>query len=787
MDTDVSIFNKKRVTQVASLLLLGSLGFLLGFVFDSQTIGDGLAFFIFFLKFIGLCGFFFSAYSLLAYFKYFGFDRIRSVSLFIGVAIGILFILGDQTLTLFQPIHEFSIDARFRISSAHFAQEDVTTGVVQHRENRKAHSSIQIIGIDNPTVNEYQEGFPFSWKYYADLLSSLKQSNYKAILFDIFFLDQKKNIFDPKKKKKGKFSTYIEKGRKIVADYPFETNNYALSESQKKILIEKLAIFKKNEIKNVIPTKYDRATEWVKFPELPIPDIMKHLSGVGYANIRKQATGVNRTLPLVVKWKGKIYPSIDLITLAHYYGIDIQKDIEVKLGAYVKLKNIPKDSIQVYDRDSHGNILINEKGYLTKKKIDIMAKPNPERTITIPIDSEGFMYINFIGGPWSYPSVSFHTVASSGPGAFSGEQDPFVDKILLVAVYYATGVAKDIHASPFGDISGIEHHANALNTVLRANFLHYAPAWVNYLIYIIVGIVLGFIVPRFKLSWVAIGIFSFSILFGIECFLAFNLFNLIHVFFVPYIEIAVVMVGIVGYKAFNEEENVKYIKSTFSKFVSSEVVQELLDNPASLNLGGEEKNITVFFSDVRGFTTVAESLTPGKLVSLLNEYLAAMTEICLRYRGTIDKYMGDAIMAFWGAPIHDENHPYRACLASLVQLKVLKELQKQWKAEGKPVLDIGIGLNTGNAIVGNMGSFHRMDYTVMGDTINLGSRLEGVNKVYKTHIIISEGTYKHVKDKVISRELDLIRVKGKSEPVRIYELIDIKNQNDFNIFGREEK
>ena len=122
-----------------------------------------------------------------------------------------------------------------------------------------------------------------------------------------------------------------------------------------------------------------------------------------------------------------------------------------------------------------------------------------------------------------------------------------------------------------------------------------------------------------------------------------------------------------------------------------------------------------------------------------------------------------------------------------MQLKVLKELQKQWKAEGKPVLDIGIGLNTGNAIVGNMGSFHRMDYTVMGDTINLGSRLEGVNKVYKTHIIISEGTYKHVKDKVISRELDLIRVKGKSEPVRIYELIDIKNQNDFNIFGREEK
>ncbi len=784
MDTDASVFGKKRIIQICSLLLLGSLGFLLGFFLESKTMGDSFSFFIFFLKLLGLIGFFFGIYSLLAYLKYFGFNRIKSVSLFIGAVAGIVFILGDQTLTFFQPLHEFSIDARFRISSADFMQEEVTRGVIKYQENLEAHPSIHIIGIDNPTINEYEEGFPFSWKHYANLLSSLNKSRYRALLFDIFFLDQKKNIFNSKREKAGKFSTYIAEGRKIVADYPFETQNYALSEKQKKILKEKLEIFKRNEIKNVIPTKYDEKPEWVEFPELPIPEIMKHLSGVGYANIRKQDTGVNRTLPLVVKWQGKIYPSIDLITITHYYGIDLQKDVEVKLGSYVKLKNIPKDTIQIYERGSSGNILTGEKGNLKKRAVDIMAKPNPERTLTIPIDGEGFMYINFIGGAWSYPSVSFHTIADSEPGDFAGRQDPFSDKILLVAVYYATGVAKDIHASPFGDLAGVEHHANALNTILQADFLHYAPTWVNSLIYVFIGIVLGFIVPRFKISLVLAGILLFSILFGIECFIAFNLFNLIHVFFVPYIEIAVVMVSIVGYKAFSEEENVKYIKSTFSKFVSSDVVQELLDNPESLNLGGNNENVTVFFSDIRGFTTVAESLTPVDLVSLLNEYLAKMTDICLRYRGTIDKYMGDAIMAFWGAPVHDENHPYQACLASLVQLRSLKNLQKKWEAEGKPKLDIGIGLNTGNAVVGNMGSSHRMDYTVMGDTVNLASRLEGSNKVYGTRIIMSEGTYNKVKDKVISRELDIIRVRGKSQPARIYELLDVKNQNDLSTFAR---
>ena len=473
------------------------------------------------------------------------------------------------------------------------------------------------------------------------------------------------------KGKKGKLSYYIANhSNPVIADYPFETKKYELSSHEKKTILKKLNYFNtKNQILNILPGKYNNQSEWVQFPLIPIQPILKGIDNIGYANIRKQDTGVNRTIPLVAKWEGKIYPSIALVTIAHYYGIDPQKDIKVKLGSYIKIMNIPEKTTEVYDYDSKNNKFV-------KKKIDIMAKPNKERSITIPIDKEGFMYINFIGGPWSFPSFSFHTIASAGKNAFSKENDPFKNKILLVAMYYATGVARDIHASPFGDTAGIEHHANAINTILKQDFLIYVPNWVNYAIYIIIGIILGFITPRYKIIYVLSGIFLFSLVFALECFSIFNLFNVIHVFFVPYIEIALTTITIIGYRALSEEENVKYIRSTFSKFVSKAVVDELLSNPQALELGGDKKEISIFFSDIRGFTTISESLEPNELVNLLNEYLSAMTEICLQYNGTIDKYMGDAIMAFWGAPLPEREHAYLACLSAIAQLNKLKNLQE---------------------------------------------------------------------------------------------------------------
>jgi len=194
------------------------------------------------------------------------------------------------------------------------------------------------------------------------------------------------------------------------------------------------------------------------------------------------------------------------------------------------------------------------------------------------------------------------------------------------------------------------------------------------------------------------------------------------------------------------------------------------------NLGGEKRNITIFFSDIRGFTTISEKLKPEELVHLLNEYLTEMTTIILKNRGVVDKYMGDAIMAFWGAPLDQPNHAELACLTSLEMMEKLKELQKKWKEQGIPSFDIGIGLNSGDAIVGNMGSSSRFDYTAMGDNVNIASRLEGLNKSYKTNILISENVYKRVKGKFKTKKLGYVTVKGKKKEISICELLSRKKK-----------
>ena len=226
--------------------------------------------------------------------------------------------------------------------------------------------------------------------------------------------------------------------------------------------------------------------------------------------------------------------------------------------------------------------------------------------------------------------------------------------------------------------------------------------------------------------------------------------------------------SIVAYRVVTEERDKRRIKIMFGKYVSPAVVDQMMDNPPEL--GGVDKELTVLFSDIRGFTTLSENMSPQALVNHLNTYLTEMTDIILEYDGTLDKYVGDEIMCFWGAPLPQEEHALYACLCALRQMEALRELNKGWPPERR--INIGIGVNSGIMTVGNMGSLGRMNYTLMGDNVNLGARLEGTNKQYATNVIISENTYGLVKDKFVVRELDNIRVKGKNKPVLIYELID---------------
>jgi adenylate cyclase len=241
---------------------------------------------------------------------------------------------------------------------------------------------------------------------------------------------------------------------------------------------------------------------------------------------------------------------------------------------------------------------------------------------------------------------------------------------------------------------------------------------------------------------------------------------------VPVATLSFNYLGIASYRVLFEEKEKRKVRGAFGQYVAPGFINQILKEPGKLQLGGEEAELTIMFSDIRDFTSISEKLTPTELTELLNEYLTAMTEIVFQTRGTLDKYIGDAVMAFWGRPFLDlHNHAELACQAALEMSDNLRELNRRWEERGRPPMKIGIGLNTGPVMVGNMGSARRFNYTVMGDHVNLGSRLESLTKEYGTQIILSEFTHAQVKGRFVERELDLIRVKGKERPVAIYQLL----------------
>jgi adenylate cyclase len=238
-----------------------------------------------------------------------------------------------------------------------------------------------------------------------------------------------------------------------------------------------------------------------------------------------------------------------------------------------------------------------------------------------------------------------------------------------------------------------------------------------------------------------------------------------------------VVTGFIGASLLNygvEGKQRRFIKSVFRHYLSPDVIERVMRNPALLRLGGEKREVTSFFSDVAGFTTISESLAPEELVNLLNEYLSAMTDIILSSGGTLDKYEGDAIIAFWNAPLDQPDHALRACRAALSCQKRLAGLQSRFQEKYGRAVAMRIGLNSGAAVVGNMGSSRRFDYTAMGDTINLAARLEGACKQYQVPILIGEETYRRVQSEVVAREVDIIRVVGKKKPGAVYEIIGEK-------------
>jgi adenylate cyclase len=361
------------------------------------------------------------------------------------------------------------------------------------------------------------------------------------------------------------------------------------------------------------------------------------------------------------------------------------------------------------------------------------------------------------------------------------------DKLVLIGPYFAE--SKDLFnvsvtepgSTDRNQMYGVELHANALQTLIHQNYLTRLSVLQESLLVLFLSLLTFILVTWFKslktryafIIEIAAVIVVAGFIDGVLTlsYYAFAAHNLVLPVVSPIAAVLLNYIGSAVYQYLTERKQKTMIKGMFSQYLNPNVVNELIAHPEKLRLGGEKKELTVFFSDIASFTNFSEKLDAVDLVGILNEYLSAMTEIIMKNNGTLDKYVGDAVMAVWGAPMELPNNAMNACRAALQMQEKVHEIAERWEKEGKPALLVRMGLNTDFMVVGNVGGSARFDYTVIGDAVNLGSRMEGANKTYGTRIMISERTWILVKDTFLCRELDYLVVKGKTEPIRVFELV----------------
>ena len=472
--------------------------------------------------------------------------------------------------------------------------------------------------------------------------------------------------------------------------------------------------------------------------EANLPKLAESAASYGFFNIRPDEDGTLRRSLFVIRYRDQdFFPSLDLQILRQYENIPDQQ-----IAAYISATGLERIQFGAHE-----------------------LKPR----------QDGTALINYAGPFHSYPHYSMVDVLQG-----TLPPDAFRDKIVLVGGT-ALGIG-DLRNTPFqkqdAGYMGVEVHANIVD-----NLLHSAEPHRTFLIrgFREEMVDIGFIV-----LFGALGLFfgrirplaaSAATVIVMAVFLLFVYYSFVHwgrwfSLVIPAATLIGSYAAITSFRVIFEEQEKRKIRKTFGQYLSPGVIALIEKDPQKyIRPGGEVKDLTVMFSDIRDFTTLSEGLTPNELVLLLNEYLGAMTDILFQNLGTLDKYIGDAIMAFWGSPYPQQDHAYRACLCALQMVDRLDALNRNWTAQGGRPIAIGVGLNTGPVNVGNMGSAKRLAWTVMGDNVNLASRLEGLTKQYRARVIIGEGTYAQVSHQFVAREVDKIRVKGKQKPVTIYELL----------------
>lgn len=389
----------------------------------------------------------------------------------------------------------------------------------------------------------------------------------------------------------------------------------------------------------------------------------------------------------------------------------------------------------------------------------------------IPTDHWSRMPINYYGPGKTFTHISIADIIDGVVG-----REAIDNRIVLIG---ATAIGLyDLRVTPFSAVTpGVEKHAAVAASIIQNNFIRKATPLQEGAFQSIVGVLLAFALSRTRLAWGAVTALAAMLFVALVGFVLFADQGLWINMASPINMVLCMFILVTAWNYAFEERHSRKIRAMFSSYVTQALVNELINNPEMAKLGGEKREVTVLFSDVKGFTTFSEKNSPEDVVALLNEYLGAMTDVILKWEGTLDKFIGDAIVVFWNAPIRRENHAELAMLCAAEMLQVLENLHGKWESEGKPKLSCGIGINSGEVVVGNIGAEgKKMDYTVIGDHVNLGSRVEGLTRIFDANILATGSSVEHVRNAAEAGTLKGLKieglrrviVKGKEQPVTIY-------------------
>jgi len=569
---------------------------------------------------------------------------------------------------------------------------------------------VSIIDIDEKSLAKFGQ-WPWDRKIIAKIVTNLTNAKAGIIGYDIFFAEHDA---------KGKANDYI----------------FAQALQNSPSILGIMFNFEQNITKNTLPNipaifiQKNFTKEFLPIAKgylANIPILQQSVYSSGFVNMIPDNDGIVRYVPLIIKYKDSFYPSLafEMYRLAKGYS----------------------------------KIYIN----YTPNGIESI---NLENKQTIKTDRFGRMFINYRGKQGKFHYISALDVYNND-----------FNKSLVANRFVIMGTTSaglfDLRATPFESVyPGVEIQATLLDNLLKNDIISKPEneELINILIMLLVSVLSAVIIYRFSAVYSFIGVMLLVTGTYYAQYYYFvhekTILNTIY----PLVLIVVISLVLTTVNYLFEHKSTLLIKKAFAKKVSPKVMEELLKNPTDI-LEPKEKVITIYFSDVRSFTTISEQLAdPKKLIKMLNSYFTPVSRIIIKNQGTIDKFIGDAVMAYWNAPNDCKDHADLAVKSAIEHLNVLKKLNKDLKKEFNITIDIGIGINTGLTTIGEMGSEGRADYTVIGDSVNLASRLEGLNKYYGTHILISQNTKDLLKNRYVIREIDTVLVKGKKQPVTIYEV-----------------